>query len=360
MTSEDKKKNDSIEQTVEKEKVRTDICSQTIQWLAHQESIKQAVKHIQSATLPAENAYFENLLTHIMHNFSHLKTNPEITFNCAERIRGKAVEIIKSMPDNGYILNGDFSDLLDKKLTKSPRLLHKENKTAINKYNFMWADYCCPVNPTLVRDTVKAINNHIDSGVIYVTFCGLTRQEGGRSGMLKRITGKEVKDPTSEEIADSIINAIEWGVPKKKINLIYKVIYGGGKRGGTTMITLGFSINVAKKAIEPIVEDRKEAQRKYNNVYYKMKDKKGWAKKIDGRGRPTKIRKKSAVAIKDQRAKIAIRKKVFVRFNKGWDSKRIVIDLKKTYNLELTTGQVGSMIAWMNPNGKLTKKKVTA
>ncbi|MGI9571128.1 MAG: hypothetical protein ACR2PH_15650, partial [Desulfobulbia bacterium] len=50
----------SIEQTVEKSKIRSEIINQSIEMVE-----RYGIDSIMGATLPAENAYFENLFVHL-------------------------------------------------------------------------------------------------------------------------------------------------------------------------------------------------------------------------------------------------------------------------------------------------------
>ncbi|MGI9569276.1 MAG: hypothetical protein ACR2PH_05955, partial [Desulfobulbia bacterium] len=274
--------------------------------------------------------------------------------------RSVALKALMNLPENANILKGDFSDLFNKNLIrkKNSLLFAKGEAKTPNKYNFVWADYCCPVRRILVDNLIDVINNNVDKGIVYVTFCGSTREKGGRKNLLNdlgvksnKVDSKDMPDVLAKHISKMVVNS-----SKKRVHNVYSVVYGGGRTGQTTMITLGFSVNLSKDAITVISENRQGRDGNRYATYYKMKKTKGWGEK-EGKKRGRKRKKKtSAELVKAQKEKVALRKKVEVRMKRDWTSAKIAQDLNKVYGYDLTASQVSSIKAWLNPNAKLAKK----
>jgi hypothetical protein len=352
------KKIDSIEQTVEKSKIREDIVSQEMQAVNFYAGTKNPITEIHGATLPAAEAFFENLVDHVFKTFSSHK--PKISFDCADMTRGVALKALLNLPENCHILNGQFSDLFEQDLIRKNGVLYATGESDYyNMYDFVWADYCCPIKTQLVKDFINVIENNVDKGLVYATFCGSTRAKGGRKTMLKDIIGNSKLEATPENIANALIETIKKNTTKN-IKLIYNVIYGGGEKGITTMITIGFSVGMAKGAVEPIEENRQTRNHARYAVYYKMKHTKGWNVPVRKAQKKRKNAKSKAEAIKLEKEKVALRKKISIRLARGLNSEEIAEELNKKYGYDLTTGQIGSMKAWMNKDGKLAAKRVTA
>jgi len=369
-TTDATKKVRSIEHAVKKNNVRFDIIGQTLQWIANKEKTNHPIEHIHSATLPADKGYFENALHHSLNTNPFLTNRPSISFDCAEKVKTIAIKAMRALPENSYVLNGSYKDLFKKNLVRKAggAFTGVGKVTKPNTVNFAWADYCCPANMELTNDFVDMVINNIESGLAYVTFCGHSRGAGGRKTIAKKFA-KYATDKDSSlalQINNGVIEAIIAKLKKsnKKVELVYNVIYGGGQHGNTTMMTIGFAVNLPKHSITLIEDYRQGQSDNYGKVYRMstvLSGMRGWKikdRKKHGRRKGRKGYKLSPERIAElhniKKAKDNTRRKIAKRYAKGMDSKTIAKELG------LSTMQVGSIIAWLNPNGKLAKKKVNA
>ena len=358
------KKIRNIENTVKKNNIRLDIIGQTTEWISNQEKKNKPITHLHGASLPADKAYFENGFYHAINNSPFLHHKPAVSFDCAEKEKSIATKAMKALPPNCNVLKGEFKDLLKKEIVRDSGAIFIKGKkpTKINTVNFAWADYCCPANMTLVNDFADMIINNMKSGLAYLTVGGYNRGKGGRKTIIKRFARYAIDKESTDalRINSGIIDAINAKLKnsKKNIKCIYNVIYGGGKHGITTMMTIGFSVNLPANMVT-LIEDYRQGQDQIDGRVVRMSaylsGKRAWTQKVR-KQRKTKGRKLSPerkAEIKAiEKARRAIKKKIAVRMKRGWDNKKIAEELN------LKVGSVGSMVAWLNPEGKLFKKKV--
>lgn len=359
------KKVQNIENTVKKSNIRLDIISQATQWLVFQSKVKKPIEELKGATLSGDKAYFEGACFHHLTTSPFLKHKPRVSFDCAEKKSRKiALKAMTSLPINSHMYYGDYNDLFKKEFVRKDGAMFAKSGKATNPniYNFVWADYCCPASKKLVKEFINTINNNVNTGVVYLTFCGHTRAEGGRKTLVRQFADVETTEDANitRKLNAKIIKAIKNEVCKD-VKLIYNVIYGGGQHGTTTMMTIGFSVNLPKNVIVPIADYRQGKTQDEWRIYRmanSLSARNGW--KLKERKKTGRKRKswRSVERIAEMKAEIKrknkLRKKIRTRLNRGWNSVRIADDLK------IPTRVVGAMRSWINPKGKLFSKLVNA
>jgi len=273
-----------IEESVEKNNVRANMTQQVIQF-AHLLG-KQTVDPITLiiASLPASRWVFERMIRDVVPN-SFLIDKSRINITCygAERDSNVFVNSVKRTPENCFIGRLPFEHLLSKPLVERSGVLFVDENNMPNQFqlipNVVWADYCGDIynrggkknskkhfffpleeSAMQIKDMQEKLNGK--GGVYYVTYQVNSRWiNGGRNAILRRMGSKVNARTVSEGIPQMIETYLKkHGV--KNVHRIFNVVYGGGKIESTKMITLGFSVNLAKNDIKPVEENRVEARSK--------------------------------------------------------------------------------------------------
>jgi hypothetical protein len=258
----------SIEQTPEKNCVRNDIVFQNLQHLRYRESKNDPVTVISAVTLPAERWHLERLWLNTLDNAVRsgiIKNHPSVHIQGVEKGKDNFIESSIHVPPNCNITHGMLNEFLDNEVRYSRSGLGQIDLSTL-RYNpvtmsFYWADYCMPADIEVIKDFAKRICSNMPEGIAYLTMSLRLR------GKTKKFL-KDFKKFGVINYAQSVENAVNYhinqnmkGIKGKKINLIYKVVYGGGEKEGTTMLTIGYSINIPKEAITVIRENRIEGKR---------------------------------------------------------------------------------------------------
>jgi len=343
----------SIEQTVAKNNVRNSIGKQVKEYAY---AYRMAIMEV--ATLAAENWIFEyGLLNNLKHS-NILQKPPKLHFISAEKEKKTALASYINMPDNATVLKGLFSDIFKSPFRKSkagfsymtdnPKDIQKTN------YNLVWADYCSYATTQLLNDFIYVVENHMNQGIIYLTFC-LSEKRGAHKKSLKDLS----KYSKSKDIAEATADAIKVFAKKikgKKIRKVFEVIYGGGKTSGTSMVTIGFSVNIKANAITELYFDdsewkSKDRLKRQSVVHNRLKKVGGWNVKKSGRRKSTKTRVKKTV--EDIRLNGAVER---------WESKWSNLTMEKKTAIAdkygVTIRQFACKVA--HKHGKLAKAKKKA
>ena len=345
------KTTDSIEQTVEKANIRYDIVDQEKQYLAYKESIGQPVSTVESVTLCAEHWYFENLLNNAIKH-SSLKNIPEVKLHGVEGKKSVAELALKNRPANADITccmldeYYKFETLVSKTGTGFIQEVERERPLLLN---FIWNDYCCPVNLELMKAFVDNVSDTMKEGLAYVTFNLKLRQKGGQKKALKDLEDFSKAKKLAKAVRIAFNRFFNRYARELDIRCVYDVVYGGGAIGNTTMITLGFAVNLPEKAIKPIQEDRMEIKNEIRlsnyQAYKKMESRKKWT---CGRiGKPKKQKTPEEI-----RVDMAV-----YRWESEWDniSKEKKIKVAEKYGVNVRTFRC--KVAWYH--GKLANRSET-
>jgi len=362
MATENKSKIKSIENSVPKNRIRSEIAGQVSKAVRVGNSSNP--KHpttLHCASLPAHRWHGEGLIQ------SRLKveTHANVFFDGAEMDKDICFESIRNMPENATIACCTFDELLTKPIYRNKSgigSICEENAhefAEIRQYDFAFADYCC--NPTfqLLEDTASHIAHALKStgGLYYGTWSLNTRQAGTRIQVSKKLCKKAgIKVPkgkTDLEILHNSVEAVIRHLLKKykvnnKVEKIYDVIYGGGNKGNTKMMTIGYACYLPKGILNPIVENRSDAivdlkRKRYQTMLrcqakgfkiIKVKDIK--VKKIK---KYKKLKSKRSVG----RPIMKMSTKVRNRLDAGWSDEHIL-----KYYKELTKGSLGAIKAHYN------------
>ena len=251
--TEQKKKNDSIENSPEKNKVRQDIIMQFKKCMMYQK-----IKNARLLTLPAKKAYFE---TALVHSFKRDEVPVNLDFIGVEMDMEIAPETFKNMPANSMVAgNCTIEDFLkyEHQATKSGAIgLTNVERTSPLLFDLIWLDYCGWVTEESMNHFVKCILENVKQGYIAVTWDLSTRH------MKPEEYAKTFKGyKKGMSLREAIIATIELKLKaiSKVVSLVYNVEYGGGDIGRTTMLTLGYSVNIPKKVVTPIEENFRDGK----------------------------------------------------------------------------------------------------
>lgn len=270
------KKINSIEQTPEKAKVRTDINTLVLQLLLYRESNNNPLKIVDVLSLAAEEWYFEHGLSNAIKNNPFLNKKPEFTFSSVEMKLRTAAKSLLNMPVNATLV-GDCT--LDKYL-KYETLYRKNGHGEINlsmprtspiNFDLIWADYCISANVAMLEGYVLMMKNNVkflEEGLVGITINLHARPQNDKA-YAKRFKQYSNKKTPYEAIKDTIAKMLK--IHKvNNVNLIYDVVYAGGESKHSTMLTLFYSVNVPKKVIKPIVENRRDFDRDLKMSRYQL------------------------------------------------------------------------------------------
>jgi len=296
----------SIELTVEKNNIRNDIASIVNQYFLYRERIKKPITSWHSLGLPAHNWFFENLLKSSVDNAFYLKKKPELYFDGVDMEKDVATISLRNMPRNSTITCCSFADFLRNKNVVNKigvsEIVKDQPRDNPVQYDFAWPDYCCPPTIELIKDFAKMIQNNIEMGQAALTFCLKIREAGGNQGKLESLK-KYCSSPNLRTAVRVTVNLmLRKYAPGKKCECVYDVVYGGGRIGNTTMITLLYNINIPKNVIKPISEDRVEKKNEIASSRYqaskRMERIRGWkirSSKPKAELSPAQLRIRSAV-----------------------------------------------------------------
>lgn len=342
---------DSIEQTVEKANVRFDLVNQFMQYLAYKESINQPVEKVESVTLCAEHWYHENLLNNAIRN-SCLKNIPEVKLHGVESEKSVAELALKNRPANADITCCTLEDyykyetLVSKTGTSFIQAMEREFPLTLN---FLWNDYCRPVNTLLMKNFVDNVSDTMKEGLAFVTFNLKPRQKGGQKKALKDLSEFSKAKKLAKAVRTTFNRLFNRYARELKIRCIYDVVYGGGAIGNTTMITLGFAVNVPEKAIKTIEENRMDIKNEVRlsnyQAYKKMQSRKKWQ---CGRvGRQKKVKNPEQVKLD-----MAV-----LRWEGKWDKISAEKKIKIAKKNGVGVRSFGCRVAWYH--GKLANRSET-
>jgi len=338
ITTAEQKKNASIENSVEKNKVRQDIIMQVKECMAYQK-----IKTATLLTLPAEHSYFEHGLVHAF-NRANLKTN--LNFYGVELAKKIVPKAFKNMPANsvlaGYCKLEDFLKY-EANIQKSG-FATLTNVQRVNPFmfDFGWFDYCGFATLENMSHFVNCINNNIRKGLIAVTF-DLSTRHMSQKEYSKIFSGYKKGMNLHEAIVATLKKMIDG-----KANLVNETEYGGGTHGRTTMLTLVYSVNIPKGIITTINENfrdgKAEITYKRNNIYQKLKY--NATHHMSKKARVMKIKKVKTITPEEIRVKAAV-----ARWEKVWCMLSKVKKLRVATKYGKNLMQFSSMIAWHH--GKL-------
>ena len=252
-TTEQKKKNDSIENSVEKCKVRTDLAIHKRKVAVHLDLTKASL-----LSLPAEKAHFEHTL---VHNFKREGIDIDLSFIGVEKNFSRAIKTFKNMPANSQVV-GDctIEDFLqyEHNASKSGAISLTDIKRATPlMFDFIWLDYCMLATEEGINHLVKCMLENIDKGYIAVTW-DLSTRHMKPCDYAKEFSGYK----KGMSLREAVVATIAEKLKKigKEINLAYNVVYGGGDKGITTMLTLGYTVGIPKGVIKPIEENFRDGK----------------------------------------------------------------------------------------------------
>lgn len=349
----------NIENTVGKNNIRSNISRQFEQALHHLEQKGQSSSVVDIATLAAKEWFTENLIMNDIRNSLVLQNPPTLHFISAEKDKTVACDSYINMPPkNASVLYGSFSDIfrLPYRTARAGWSCldeTKTSKTTEKQYALIWGDYCAFASTQLLEDFVHVVTHNMHKGIIYLTFCLGTQHNRHKKSMKdlsKYSKAKDIQDRTIEAV-DYFANKIKG----KTVHKVLEIVYGGGKRSGTTMLTVGFSVGLPKSAITPLMSDdsdwKSTETKKHRQavVFNKLVRVNGW--KLRHVGRPSKNSQKSYKSSK-QSAKIDKAVKHLEKTWKGLD------DLHKdaiVSALGISRGSMGSRLA--HYHGKFGEKK---
>ena len=370
------KKTESIENSVAKCNIRSNISRQIEDYLSKREKQKSPLGILRVASLAAETWLFENSLKNNLEHSLILKNAPEMRFISAERKKQVANQSYINMPlKNATVVHGVFSDIFTRPFKTSLAgysyfTTRAGDETIYRTYDLVWADYCCYASTELLNDFVHVAQNNIDKGFIYLTFC-ISKKRGKDRSVVKDL--KRYSKRKTDDIIFLTVNAITHFAKKikgKKLNKVFEVIYGGGSTLGTTMVTVGYSVGLPENIIKPLFFDDSEwmsadvRKKRQCIVSSRLNKHGGWNCKKVGRpkkGYTSKVSKKTLIKrLEAERNRLiweSLRLRISLGYDKGQTTNEIYNKLKKELTEQgLTKCSVSSVKSWRSP--KLAKKKV--
>lgn len=347
-------KNENIENSVAKGNVRTDVGTQKQEVVNY---LKMA--EVTALGLPATEAYEEN---NFYHRMKRSGSNTKINFVGIEKSSEVTPKAYRNMPPNSKFCNSTIADfLIYKTIDKKDGYLipTKEERESRFMFELGWFDYCgIPTNKNM-EHLVDTMIHNIEAGYMAVTF-DLSTRHMKPDEYAKELCGYSKGLTLEQTVVKSIEKIIKKANTNKNIDLVLKDIYGGGAIGVSTMITLGYTINIPKGVVKPISEnmriERNETKMIRANTYYKLKngieifapqgDKKDVIKINGKRGRP-----QIYANAEERRLKKAVEK-----WSKKWhlfkNRRERKENIAKRYGKSLR--EFGSMIAWYHmPESKV-------
>jgi len=340
-----------IEQNSEKSRIRNIMVLQRLQFVASLKPCKDGYIPYREATLPASSWYNEEIAQDAI----------RFRFGDKVRVRFDGIEknekifhmAIHNLPENCTMVQGLWEDLFDKEIQYKSTgigMTLNEPPTINPLYDWIFHDLCQSATKEVLKSAARIISRNMKEKGVYFATCYF----GGRMGRVKGGVDRIAKnlrnlsgiksDNYGEIMAAGIEKYLQWYGWKGNIRIIHNVTYSGGKKGSSTMVTLGLGINLPESLITPVIENRQVQNQirkaELNNHYYATKKNGVEALFNDGRGRPKGKGKKVKLIDKQQ---VKIWRKIYKRWAKGLDSKTIA----KQLGLELQS--VGSTIAHLSP-----------
>jgi hypothetical protein len=342
-------KNDSIEQTVEKMRVRHEITHQVTELIDHLEQ-KKTLKDFKVISLPAINWYFEN---HLLNVLRMSQKDINISFEGIEGDKESAGDSLYNMPQNATLTYADWNEyfvkehIVNKKgageLTSEPIQMPK-------KYDLMWADFCGEATVTNLLREVDKINNNIDDGLYYITIDGSSRQANTKE-YARRFKHYSKASDLKDVIEETLKKMIATRIKGKNVKLVYSVIYGGGQYGRTTMYTFGFSVGIPKDIITFMSGNRREEKNALRKDRYQLAmrlKREEWSIGRVASG----FKSEKPIAKNDSRAKAAASR---------WESKWKPLTQERKEKIAARYGKsvhsFASMVSWYH--GKLKNKRLS-
>lgn len=342
---------DSIEQTVEKAKIRQDLVGITQQWLLNRERNNKPIQNIRCLSLPAEQWFFEYGLSHGVQNSFFLKNKPTFHFDGVERKRVTAIKSFLNKPVNSTLTGCCFFNEFLKHEVRFNKnglgLVDRDSERATQpQYEMIWADYCGEATVDMLKDFTLMIRNNVNEGFVAITI-KLNSRVHSEKEYRKRFKKYCSSNKLSKAIRVTINTLLHQNVKGKDVRCVYDVVYAGGEVGRSTMQTLVYSVNIPKNALITIKENRRE-----NDTDTKYQSRYSTASKL------LKIRRwkvgRLGVAKKEKTPEQIRLESAVARWEKKWDSisKTKKIAIAKKYNVGVRT--FGCKVAWYH--GKLANK----
>lgn len=318
-----------------KNNTRTMIASQAVEW-----TDKGNIKEINSATLPADGWLFENTFQTLSDMQSVNK--PSINFYCAESKPKVFNRSLNKMLPNGNLYKGNFENMVKGQVEWKSGLGYHSESILPQPFNFIWADYCKNADIEDTKEFARMTASMPNNSIAYITYSVMCRRKGGQKKLAKTFKGYT---NGSEDIHKAVKGATTFLVKaynrNRKVQPILNVIYGGGSRGGSTMLVLGYAIGMKHNltAIEKNLRDNKTTR----NYTILNRIRSGQIVSTH-KGFISKVRKNKK-AYKGVYISTAKKLEIAKLIRKGWNSYEIVNHLK------VAMGTVRGMRAHIeNPN----------
>jgi len=318
-----------------KQTTRTFIASQAVEWVN-----KNNIKTIQSATLPADAWLFENTLQTITD--IHSENKPEINFFCAESKPKVFNRSLKKMPLNGSLYKGNFENMVKGQVEWKSGLGYHSETLQPKPFNFIWADYCKNAKKKDAQEFASMTKSMPNNSLAYITYGVMNRRNGGQKALAKKFKGYT---NGSKNIHNAVKGMTTFMVKasnrNRKVQPILDIEYGGGSRGSSTMIVLGYAIGM-RPNLNSVVKNLREDKAEMNARNYSLLNRiKSGQIKSTHKGFISRVRVKKAKKIIMDKTKV----KIIHFIKKGWDSYRIADKFKVTAR---TVGGIRAHIE--NPN----------
>jgi hypothetical protein len=265
-----KVKNKGLESNAQKQRVREDIFNQV---KAFNYTSSNKYRPLDIFTLPGERCILEKMFYEYYRDPS---LHTILSIDCAEHDKDKIPIIKSNLPYKADVKFGSADDVICGAIRVGD----------LKEYDVMWLDFTRPANPVLIEQVAKyaalALKN---KGLLYVTFYikGIKCKTGSKMALIDLATSgtviphaKEIRnrEASNEEVKNVVISELMRAFKRQKVKMkkIYDVIYGGGSRYNTSMVTLGFSKNILKKDenyVKLIREDRLKTERRKKRILQK-------------------------------------------------------------------------------------------
>lgn len=227
---------------------------------------KMNVKDIRVASLPADRYDFEHTFQTMLQDHP-LSNNPNITFYGAENNREVFKQAVRNIPANGNLYFGNFYDMVMGKVDWKSGLGYPSDKVEPLRPNFMWADYCHNAVISGIEEFANMTAEVPDNSIVVVTFGKNCRSNGGEKKLVTQFAGytNGCKD-FRKAVKGTTTFMVKAANRSRKVQLVFNVLYGGGGRGSSTMLVLGYAIGVSKDLtlIEKNLRENKNESAKRN------------------------------------------------------------------------------------------------
>jgi hypothetical protein len=350
---------ESIENTPEKSLVRNNLTLQRRRFIQHLiDHPTNTLGHVNYTGVSLGGTSFFNEKLAIDSAKQEFGEKVKMQFHSAEYKHYVYLRACKNLPENCTIVEGELDNLIanetEYKSNGLGRIIDKLNNRT-KTFDEIWADYCMTASKEMAKSGARHISFNIKSGLYYLTMYVGCREKGGNDykfRKLKAISGSKSND-AGEIMADLIRHYLERYGWKGRLDLVYNVRYNGGANGSSTMVTIGFAVNLPKGLITPIVENRQEVDQKrksqLSNAVHILRH--GGIEvlfKPDGRGHHKRKGKKAAVVMDAEQ--ISLYRKIYKRWAKYTTLTTKQISVKISAELGLDSRSVSSTLAWLSPN----------